>query len=423
MYLKNVIMAKQQNIGELTSEFIMHLKKIGRADRTIRDYCQSWDKLKVYMESNNVIFYDKAVGRNFLDSLYGKFNYAKLYPYAKRMYNEIEALGEFQDTGRIVAASKKPPKNFEGSIGAYMTEYIAYRKAAFGSAERTIIGYYHNLHQFLTFLRAKRIDDIQAITQVEVYAFIESINKDKLATKAIFTGLLKGFFTYLHNNDQLPNGLLLVPPRVNYDKSPKLPSTFTIDEISALLKSIDRANPRGKRDYAILLLAIKLGMRSSDIMSLKFENILWEKNLIKFVQKKTGKDIVLPLLPEIGNAIIDYLKYGRPESIENYCFLQAMSPHLPMHYGEVNSLTQQHLARSGIKLKGRKHGPHAFRHSFASRLLQDKTPLPVISEAMGHSRTQSTMIYLRIDIDTLRQCALDVPAIPFSFYPKRGELL
>jgi integrase len=258
---------------------------------------------------------------------------------------------------------------------------------------------------------------------LDIYEFIESFDKSKLATKVIYTGILKGFFTYLQSNQQLPNGLSLIPPRVNYKKGSKLPSTFTTDEVSALLNSIDRASPRGKRDYAILLLAIKLGMRSSDIRALRFENILWDKNLIKFTQKKTGKSTMLPLLTEIGNAIVDYLKYGRPESKEPYCFLRAMSPYTPMHYGEVNSLTQQNLARAGIDLRGRKHGPHALRHSFASRLLEGKTPLPVISEAMGHSRTQSTMTYLRIDIDTLRQCALDVPALPSFFYPKRGEQL
>jgi integrase len=263
----------------------------------------------------------------------------------------------------------------------------------------------------------------QYLAQSDIYAFIASFKKEKLATKAVAAGILKGFFAHLYSNGHIPHALSLNIPKVNYQKSAHLPTTFTKEEISNLLTSVDRASPTGKRDYAILLLAIKLGMRSSDIRGLTFDNILWDKNIITFTQRKTGKDIMLPLLPEIGNAIIDYLKYGRPESAESFCFLQALSPYRPLHYTAVGAIANRNLARARINLRGRKHGPHALRHSFASRLLSEKTPLPIISEAMGHSRTQSTMTYLRIDIDTLRQCALEVPTLAFSFYPKRGGIL
>ncbi|WP_114939639.1 site-specific integrase [Mucilaginibacter endophyticus] len=411
---------KQQTIDRLTGDFIAYLKSINRSQSTIEGYSYSWGKLKAYMSTRNITVFSKDIVEEFLTFLFGEYSYQTLLPGQKRMINELLALGEFQDEGRIVRSFKIPPKVFDGSIGEYILDYIAYRKAAFNSAERTIISYHHHLHVFLSFLRTKGVDDIQKITQSVVYSFIESLDKNKLATKCIMAGMLKNFFTYLSDIKKIPNCLIIIPPQVNYKQSPRLPSTFTKDEISTLLHCVDRANPRGKRDYAILLLAVKLGMRSSDIMGLRFENILWDKNLIKFTQRKTGKDITLPLMPEIGNAIIDYFKYGRQESKEDFCFLQAVSPYSPMKYGEVGSLTQQHLARSGINLRGRKHGPHALRHSFASQLLDQKTPLPIISEAMGHSRTQSTMTYLRIDSDTLRQCALEVPSIPFSFYPKRG---
>lgn len=413
---------KEQTIDELISEFISYLESLKRAKKTIEDYRYSWSKVQAYMEKNQLTYYNKTVGASCIKSLYGNFIYNELAPRKQQHVNQIEALGEFQDTGKIICSSRMPTREFNGEIGECMLEYIAYRKSTFGSAERTIITYYINLNRFLVFLNSKGIKNITGIKQSDVYDFFESLDIAKLATKKVFTGMLKGFFSYLHSNEQLPNGLSLKLPQINYKNSARLPSTFTTDEISALLKCIDRASPRGKRDYAILLLAIKLGLRASDINGLKFENILWDKNLIKFTQKKTGKDITLPLLPEIGNAIIDYLKYGRPESTESYCFLKAMSPYASMHYSEVWSLTQQHLARSGIDLRGRKHGPHALRHSFASRLLEGKTPLPIISEAMGHSRTQSTMTYLRIDIDTLRQCALDVPELPWSFYLQRGGL-
>ena len=211
-----------------------------------------------------------------------------------------------------------------------------------------------------------------------------------------------------------------VIPKDNYKSQPHLPSNFSKEETEILLKSVDRGNPKGKRDYAILLLATKLGLRASDIGELKFENILWERSLITFEQRKTGKRIDLPLLPEIGNATIDYMKHGRPVSDESYCFLHVQSPYERIHTSDIKSLVHFHLKRAGINCKNRRHGPHALRHSFAGNLLRGITPLPVISEALGHSSCESTMYYLRIDIDSLRQCALNVPLVPSSFYEQEG---
>ena len=98
-------------------------------------------------------------------------------------------------------------------------------------------------------------------------------------------------------------------------KEERIPSFYNKDEVATIENSIDRSGSVGKRNYAILLLATRLGLRASDIAALSFNNIDWDKNLITLIMQKTGKIIELPLLPEVGNAIIAYLKYGRPKSI------------------------------------------------------------------------------------------------------------
>ena len=103
-------------------------------------------------------------------------------------------------------------------------------------------------------------------------------------------------------------------PKDNYKKQAKLPSTYSPKEIEMMIGSINRATANGKRNYAIVLLAARLGLRASDIANLKFENLLWEQCTIVLNQYKTGKKIELPILPEIGDAIIDYMRYGRPKS-------------------------------------------------------------------------------------------------------------
>jgi len=196
-----------------------------------------------------------------------------------------------------------------------------------------------------------------------------------------------------------------------------LPTTYTKEEVEKLLKSVDRANPKGKRDFAMILLAARLGLRASDICRMKFENINWKQNMIRIKQTKTARTVELPLLTEVGNAIIDYLKYGRPESALPYIFLCMGQPYGKLKEPTLHSIVTFYLKRAKIdNLDKKKHGPHALRHSLACSLLEQKTPLPVISEVLGHSNTESTKTYLRIDLNSLRQCSLEVPALNSPYY-------
>jgi len=197
---------------------------------------------------------------------------------------------------------------------------------------------------------------------------------------------------------------------------------YSKDEVEKLIASVDRGSSIGKRNYAIILLAARLGLRSSDISNLKFENILWEQNTIGFVQYKTEKEIELPLLPEVGNAIIDYLKYSRQESDEPFVFLTVRSPIIPITPVGIESLVQHTFTEAGINIKNKRHGPHALRHSLAGRLLECQTVLSVISEVLGHENTESTKFYLRVDLTSMRKCALEVPAVSPSFYNQKGGI-
>jgi integrase len=168
-------------------------------------------------------------------------------------------------------------------------------------------------------------------------------------------------------------------------------------------------------------MAARLGLRASDISKLKFENLHWNTSTIEIAQFKTGKELVLPLLPDVGNAIIDYLKYGRPKSAEPYVLLMERPPY--GHFTTSNVVThvvQRAFINAGIDIKGRRFGPHSLRHSLGFRMLEQSTVLPVISEVLGHESTKSTRYYLRIDLKSMRQCMLDVPPVPTGFYEQKG---
>lgn len=196
----------------------------------------------------------------------------------------------------------------------------------------------------------------------------------------------------------------------------KIPSIYTKEEVDAILNAIDRANPQGKRDYAMALLAARYGLRVSDIIGLRFRNIIWDENKIVIVQQKTKKKVTLPLSEEVGTAIIDYLKNGRPNIDLPYVFITVMAPYRELSSNILCANISEWMRSAGINSTGKKRGPHALRHSLATNLLATNNPIPVISEILGHTTTESTTTYTKVSIDMLRQCALDVPFIPSTIY-------
>jgi integrase len=153
---------------------------------------------------------------------------------------------------------------------------------------------------------------------------------------------------------------------------------------------------------------------------LSFSNIDWENSTVTLSQFKTGKKIELPLLVEVGESIIDYLKYGRKRTESPRIFLYTRAPFTAMTNAAVAGTLGRIVEAAGVDTAGRKHGAHSMRHSLASRFLENEESIPVLSEALGHQSTTTTMSYLRIDVESLRKCALNVPLVDTSFYEQEG---
>ncbi len=201
---------------------------------------------------------------------------------------------------------------------------------------------------------------------------------------------------------------LKVPKQAKY-YYPPVPSVWKKEDVVRMLESIDRSSPVGKRDYAILLLAARLGIRVGDIKSLKLTDLNWATKTIEIRQDKTKNIATYPILGDIGWALIDYLKNGRHSSSSPYVFLRTYAPYeafgkdANLHY-----IIVKYTRLSGIKVpRGKRYGMHSLRHSLASSLLESGTPLPVISEILGHLSSKSTGIYLHTGIKKLKMCAIN----------------
>lgn len=412
---------QKQTIDNLMNAMFDYLSSVDRSEATIYRYYSRWKKVKKFMMDNKIKYFDADVGKAYVTSLLGDYDYNILSYNEKRLVSETEIFSIFQKTGYIKLGQRKPqPKVFIGDIGRTITDFIGHRGNTLRLSKKTIQDYGIYLYSFNCHLNSIGLKYISDIKASDILSYIGQMDLYGPAKKHFALNMLKIFFRYLYEHSILSVDYSRIIPKDNYRNQPRLPSTFTDSEIDTLLKSVDRGSPRGKRDYAILLLATKLGLRASDICELRFENIIWERNVITFNQYKTGKGLELPLLPEIGNAIIDYLRHGRPVSRDSNCFIQVQAPYERIHTYDLGNMVRRYITLSGINYSNRKHGPHAFRHCFASALLKANVPLPIISEALGHEDMASSMMYLRIDINSLRKCALEVPPVPSSFYEQKG---
>lgn len=219
--------------------------------------------------------------------------------------------------------------------------------------------------------------------------------------------MLRRLSLYAFQNGYHAEDLSGCIPAVKNSRQQKLPAVFSEDEVEKILSSFDRENPMGKRNYAIFLLAARMGLRSCDIKALEFSFINWTEKTISFTQKKTKKYLTLPLTDDVGWAVIDYLKNGRPVSDSKYVFIQHVPPY--GQYRDLRNVLVKQMRKAGIETPANKRiGMHCFRHSLAATMLENGVPLPVISQTLGHADIASTEVYLRINISQLRLCALEV---------------
>jgi site-specific recombinase XerD len=177
------------------------------------------------------------------------------------------------------------------------------------------------------------------------------------------------------------------------------------------LQAIERTSLYGKRDYAMLLLLIQLGMRSSDICCLSLESIRPEDHSIVFVQQKTGSHEKLPMTISMELALADYIKNSRPETQSNHLFviLRGANKGIPICSAAVYAVLNKYMSKAEIVTEGKRHGTHSMRHSLSSNLLKDGIELPVISRILGHSSSEITTRYLWMDTEQLRNLSLEVP--------------
>jgi integrase/recombinase XerD len=272
----------------------------------------------------------------------------------------------------------------------------------------TVDHYVKQSARFMDYLDSQRISSCREINLTLINNYIKTLAGYTYKTVEQNICSLRAFFKFLLETGEVQTDFASRTPMVQARKQTRIPSVWTGDELKKLIAAIDRGSPKGKRDYAIIILACCLGMRCTDIKGLRLESFHWEEKKLVFTQSKTREQLSLPLTPEVGWAVIDYLKYGRPKIDSPYIFVKQVAPFGPFSEADhLNQLIKRYMEMAHLPTLKKRRGMHSLRHTLASVLLENNTPLPVISDILGHIDTDSTAVYLKVDIKKLKECPLD----------------
>ncbi len=379
---------------------------------------EEWENLTKWMKLHNHKEFSESIGFQYCDETLGTHILIDNFKHNDKIrLRAVRMLISYQKDGDFEFRTPRIERNFNGNIGNKMYFYLSYIRNELHLSESTIRNKELYLYEFYLYLEkhALTLDDISIVI---VEGFL-NIMKYSLASRNNCSSTLCPYFQYAYDNGITRKDNTVYVLKDNNRHHSKIPTTYNEEEIRRMIVSVERSSATGKRNYLILLLAPEYGWRASDIVNFTLNQIDWDKNVISFHQHKTDVPVEYPLLSSVGNAIIDYLKYGRLKTNSEEIIVSAESAKKgrPLSSPTVHSIVTKYMNKANINnWKNKKHGPHSLRHSLATNMLKKNVSVPIISIVLGHQNTETTKVYLKIDIEKLSQCPLSIPSINSKYF-------
>ena len=398
-------------LPDLISGLEQELLRLGYTKGSMTFYRRRWNQLMAYAEDRGECYYTEQLGMDFLKEFFGvtQEDFSRTLPQAETQeIRVIRMVGDFQLHHAVLRRYLKHKEILTTPFFVDIRSRFQSSCEKKGYSQITTEHYVKQSSYLMDYLAAQGMNDFTAVTLDTVNAYIRTLAGFSYKTVEQHICSLRAFFRFLYQEGIMPDDLAAKMPMVKARKQTAIPSVWTHEELKQLVGAIDRESPKGRRDYAIILIACRLGLRCTDIKNLCFENFNWTEKKICFTQSKTGQPMELPLVPDVGWAVIDYLRYGRPKVDSSRIFVRHMAPFLPFAEGDhLDQLIRTYMVKAHIPMRGKHRGMHSLRHTMASVLLEKDTPLPVISDIIGHLDTNSTAVYLKVDMERLAECPLD----------------
>ena len=399
-------------LKRLVANALRDLEKLGYSRRSLRRYRTTWGYLLAFSREQNL-------GDAYSPDLTARFVDAVRVPdgeevdshsgWRRHVVYSVKVLTDFARDGRIerfrtdMQKVKIPP-----AMKKALRDYEQYARDRRHLRASTLTERIREIAIFLDFLGGRRLTTLAQLQPVDVAAFVTSRQRLRPRTVSRIVSGVRLFLKFLLLRGIVQRDLSQALPKIRVARDAAIPSVWEPELLTRLLEVVDRGSPKGRRDYAILLLACRLGLRLGDIRALTLDQLNWDAATVEITQSKTGAPLILPLTEEVGAALIDYLKAGRPQTHYREVFLKMKGPSAPFSRdSHLHFIVKHWKELAGIRFRTQqRHGLHSLRHTLATQLLQNETPLHVISDILGHTTTASTLIYAKADVEALRGAAL-----------------
>ncbi len=297
-------------------------------------------------------------------------------------------------------------------FATWAVPYLVFLKEHRSVAETTLRKGTLALGRFMEFLESAGIRDLKELTVAHVHDFCSRRPNVKPITWNGSVGFIRRFLKYAFVQGVLPRELSAAAAAGRQYQDTDLRDVLSEAQVQRLLGSVDRSSAIGRRDYALLLLAARYGLRAGDIRRMRLEAIRWRESTIVFHQSKTGRKLSLPLLPDVSEALIAYLRNGRPLTKARNVFVRHKAPFEA--YGRHNNfcnVTRKAMKNAGLQQRSGAKGLYLLRHTLATRLLDAEVPVKTISDVLGHASADSTFGYLKVDVRHLRAASLSIAEV------------
>ena len=375
------------------------LVQLHYADEVLRQHLHEWLRFSKYLDERSLLLPDVSASTIHQYRTHLREE-RKPFPRSSCLDQNILETDEQGKFRRRVGSPPVTPAWF----APILAPYLQFVKIHRGLAPKTTRKYIQKLSAFALYLEGAGVKELGGITPRHVRDFYE--NAEGPARRS-YGSTLRVFFRWAAVQSRLSCSLRDAVPRPRQHRYVNLPDVLGQAEQDRILGAVDRSTPLGRRDYAVLLLAARYGLRPCDIRQLTLDDIHWRDARIDLQQVKTGRQLVLPLLPDVADALSEYLREGRPDSKSRIIFIRHRAPFEPFAAeNNLASIMRNALQRGGLAERKGRRGLYLFRHTLATRLLAAGHPLKAIADVLGHQSTLTTYGYIRVEVGGLRTVAI-----------------
>ena len=403
------------SLSLLVSGLDAELVRLGYRDSTMVWYRGCWRRLERFFAARGVEEFSRDLALEWVDEacgFFGKEQAGTLKQTDVYLFRVAQMLSDYEVHQAVLRRYDRVSSRLAGDGAQTVARFQEWLRAG-GSAASTVRTYTTVAGVFVAFLDTR--GGMAGCDAKAVGAFVATLAGYQFKTVEQKLCAVRSFLRFAAGEGLVEAAVVEAVPAVKSRKQTRIPSVWDPEEVIRILEAVDRGNPCGKRDYAIILLITRLGLRGIDVKRLEFADFDWPGNRLSVVQVKTGTRVWLPLLKDVGWAVIDYIRCGRPVSDCPQVFLRHTAPIGPFSdQDHLHQILLKHARAAHVRVsEKRRHGMHSLRHTLATRLMEDGTPVEQIADILGHQSVQSTGVYLKSSLGLLSRCALD-PDAPAS---------